>query len=118
MTNIKAISVPLFRETELSVPSKEFWGLKLSPSIWTVILRSLWLSGYSRQCESLSNAKQRAKEASILLVNCAKEQESVALVGHGFFNLLIAKELQKKGWKGKKKTSSKHWNCTTYSLFN
>lgn len=116
--NIKAISLPLFRETELSVPPKEFWGLKLSPSIWTVILRCLWWSGYSRQCKSLSNAKQRAKEASGLLVKYAKEQETVGLVGHGFFNLVIAKELQKKVGKGRKKTSSRHWNCTTYSLSN
>jgi broad specificity phosphatase PhoE len=116
--NLKAISIPLFRETELPNPLTKLWGLKLNPSIWALILRCLWFSGYSRGCESLNNAKDRAKKASELLVEYAQEHTSVVLVGHGFFNMLIAKELQKTGWKGKRKTSSKHWNCTTYSLFS
>ncbi|WP_416829228.1 histidine phosphatase family protein [Ectobacillus polymachus] len=114
--NVKAISSPLFRETELPVPSTKLWNLKLKPSIWAVILRCLWFSGYAKQCESLSNAKQRAKKAAEELVNYAKEHESVALVGHGFINMLIAKELQGRGWKGKRTPSSKHLNCTTYSF--
>ena len=115
--NIGVVSDALFRETELpTFPRK--WGLKLSPNSWAVILRCLWFSGYSRQCESLANAKQRAKKASEQLVNYAEEHKSVVLVGHGFFNRLIAEELKKVGWEGKRKSSVKHWNCTTYSLFN
>ena len=116
--NLKAISVPLFRETELPTPLTKMWGLQLNSSLWAVILRCLWFSGYSRGCESLTNAKYRAEKASELLGEFAQEHTSVVLVGHGFFNMLIAKELQKTGWKGQKKTSSKHWSCTTYSLFN
>ena len=116
--NLKAISDPLFRETELPIPLTNLWGIKLNSCIWAVILRCLWFSGYSRGCESLSNAIDRAKKASELLVKYAQEHTSVALVGHGFFNMLIAKELQKTGWKGKRKTSSKHWSCTTYSISN
>ena len=115
--NIKVISVPLFREIELPTITK-LWGVKLKPRIWALILRCLWFGGYSRGCESLSNAKGRAKKASELLVKYAQEHTSVVLIGHGFFNMLIAEELQKTGWKGKRKTSSKHWNCTTYSFFN
>ena len=116
--NLKAISIPLFRETELPTPLTKLYGLKLNSNIWAVILRCLWFCGYSRGCESFSNAKNRAEKASELLVEYAKEHTSVVLVGHGFFNILIARELQKAGWKGKKKTSAKHWSCTTYSLFN
>ncbi len=116
--NLEAISVPLFRETELPTPLTKFGGLKLNPSFWAVILRCLWFCGYSRGCESLSNAKYRAKKASELLVEYAQIHTSVVLVGHGFFNMLIAKELLNRGWKGKSKTSSKHWSCTTYSFFN
>ena len=116
--NIKLISDPLFRETELpNVPTK-IGGLKLNPNICAVILRCLWFCGYSWGCESLKNAKDRAKIASDLLVEYAQEQTSVALVGHGFFNMLIAKELQKMGWKCERKVNSKHWNCTTYSFIN
>jgi hypothetical protein len=60
-----------------------------------VILRCLWFCGYSWGCGSLKNEKDRAKIACDLLVEYAQEQTTVALVGHGFFNMLIAKELQK-----------------------
>ncbi|MEI4800909.1 histidine phosphatase family protein [Bacillus sp. NPDC077411] len=113
---LKAISVSLFRETELPALSRKLLDLKLKPSNWAVILRCLWFCGYSNECESLNNAKRRAKKASQLLIDYARKHKSVALVGHGFFNMLIAKELQRMGWKGKRKTSTKHWGCTIYSL--
>jgi broad specificity phosphatase PhoE len=116
--NVKAVSVPLFRETELPTPLTKLWGIKLNPSVWAVMLRCLWFSGYSSGCESLSNAKDRSEKASKLLVEYAKEHNTVVLVGHGLFNMLIAKELQKMGWKGKRKINSNHWVCTTYSLFS
>lgn len=115
-SNVTAVSDLLFRETELPIPSVR--GIKLNPSTWSLILRCLWFLGYSRGCESLHEAKDRAKKVSRLLVEYAKKHISIVLVGHGFFNMLIAKELQKMGWKGKKRPSSKHWNCTTYSFFN
>ncbi|PUB09979.1 histidine phosphatase family protein [Paenisporosarcina sp. OV554] len=115
---VKTIPDPLFRETELPTSSMKLFDLKLRPSIWAVILRLLWFSGYSNECESLSTAKLRAKKASQQLIDYADEHRSVVLVGHGFFNMLIATELQKKGWKGKRKTGAKHWNCTTYSLLS
>ncbi|MBY0221287.1 MULTISPECIES: histidine phosphatase family protein [Sporosarcina] len=114
--NLLAVSDPLFRETELPNPS--VGSIKLSPSTWSLILRCLWFLGYSRDCESLKEAKDRAEKASELLAVYAEIHTSIVLVGHGFFNMLIAKELQKMGWEGKKRSSSKHWNCTTYTLLN
>ena len=55
------------------------------------------------------------KKASERLVKYAEGHKSVVLVGHGFFNRLIAIELKKMGWKGKRKATAKHWHCTTYS---
>ena len=106
-----------FRETELPTFPR-ILGLKLSPNNWAVVFRCLWFSGYSRRCESVANAKRRAKLASEQLVKYAEEHKSViVVVGHGFFNRLIAEELKKMGWEGKRKSSAKHWNCTTYSFF-
>ena len=104
----------LFRETELPVPSRNL-KFKMRPNSWAVILRCLWFCGYARQNESLVEAKQRAIKASERLVKYAEEHKSVVLVGHGFFNRLIAVELKKMGWKGKRKATAKHWHCTTYS---
>lgn len=114
--NIQPISDSLFRETELPIPLSKLWGLKLYSSIWTVILRCLWFCGYSNGCESLKDAKRRAEKASKFLAKYANEHKYVVLVGHGFFNMLIGRELKEMGWNGNKKTSSTHWNSTTYSL--
>ncbi|WP_332633606.1 hypothetical protein [Halalkalibacter flavus] len=56
----------------------------------------------------MSNAKDRVKIAYDLLVEYAQEHTSIVLVGHGFFNMLIAKELQKMDWKYERKINSKH----------
>lgn len=37
--NLKKIASPLFRETELPVPSTKLLNIKLMPNIWAVILR-------------------------------------------------------------------------------
>ena len=103
----------LFRETELPVPSRNL-KFKMRANSWAVILRCLWFCGYERRNKSLAKAKQRAKKASDRLVKYA-EEHLVFLVGHGFFNRLIAIELKKMGWKGKRKATAKHWHCTTYS---
>ncbi|WP_410896193.1 hypothetical protein [Neobacillus sp. 204] len=66
----------------------------------------------------MNQARFRANKAAQQLIDYANKYKSVVLVGHGFFNMLIAKELQKKGWKGTRKRDAKHWNCTTFSLFN
>ncbi|SFD46621.1 phosphoglycerate mutase family protein [Bacillus sp. UNCCL81] len=114
--DITSKSNPLFRETELPTPMSNLLGLRLKPSIWAVILRCLWFGGYSSNCESLNEAKVRAAKASNLLKKYAQEHTDIVLVGHGFFNLLIAKELKKTGWKVNKKTSSKHWHINTFSV--
>lgn len=114
--DIETISDPLFREIELPIPFKNLMGIKLNPNIWAVLLRCLWFIGYSNGCESLNDAKARAKRASKCLVEYAKKHDVVVLVGHGFFNMLIAKELHKLGWIGKRTTSSQHWHSTSYSL--
>lgn len=107
----EVISDPLFREVGLPVMNSD---LRLSPRVWTVLLRLVWLSGYSRGCESYREAKRRAVAASAKLVEWARVHESIMLVGHGFFNMLIAKELLKSGWTGKRRASSKYWSSTVY----
>lgn len=114
--NIMAICSPLFRETELPIPTAKLWGIRLNPIIWAVILRCLWFIGYSSRSESLGCAKQRAQEAAKVLAEYAQVHKAVAFVGHGFINQLIGKELQKMGWVGNGITNSHHWGCTIYSL--
>ncbi len=108
------VSDSMFRETEL--PTSGFFSrIKLQPSAWAVLMRCLWLAGYSRKCESFAYAKNRAKQAAEALVRSAEKTQSVVLVGHGFFNILIAKELLQMGWSGAKRPTTKHWQVTTYT---
>jgi broad specificity phosphatase PhoE len=110
----KIIPDPLFREVELPSRSFPLFNVKLKPSKWAIMFRLFWFSGYSKECESFAEAKLRASRASLRLIDYANEYNSVVLVGHGFFNRFIAKELQKKGWRGKG-DSNKHWSCNTLS---
>ncbi|MED3554320.1 histidine phosphatase family protein [Cytobacillus praedii] len=112
---MKVFSDPLFREVELPVFPWN-WRVKIRPNSWAIILRCLWYCGYAKECESLAEARKRAKQAAIQLVNYAEEYHSVVLVGHGFFNRLVAEELKKMGWKGNRKSSTRHWEYTTYSF--
>lgn len=115
-SNMELISKPAFDEIKLPQPAINIQILRLKPNTWAVILRSLWFMGYSHGCESLSKEKSRAKIAADILIKYAQEHTSVVLVGHGFFNRLIAKELKRRNWKSDKKINSEHWNCTTYSF--
>ncbi|WP_066307007.1 histidine phosphatase family protein [Bacillus sp. FJAT-29814] len=112
--NVTVISNSLFRETEM--PFAQIGGLRLHASMWAVILRCLWFMGYSNGCESVKEAKRRAEAAAKFLVERAEEHQSVVLVGHGFFNRMIARELKKYGWIGNRKMSAKHWDSTTFWL--
>jgi broad specificity phosphatase PhoE len=112
---VEVVSNSLFRETELPIISGFISKVKLRPSGWAVLMRCLWLAGYCRKCESLADAKIRAKQAAEHLVRVAIKSQSVVLVGHGFFNILIAKELLEMGWTGAKRPTTKHWQVTTYT---
>src|SRR5699024_10547692 len=116
--NATSISDSLFRETELPRSLPIVKGIKLNPGMWAVLLRCLWLAGYSRDCESMKEAKTRAGKAAEVLVEQAKKHFSVVLIGHGFLNRFIGNELHQKGLKRNERTSSKHWHATTYTLFN
>ncbi len=110
------ISDSIYMEIALPTISANLPGVKLTPAIWTVITRCLWFAGYSKQCESLQKVKVRAEEAAHHLISFAKEHNSVVLVGHGFFNLFIGKELRRMGWNSYTKQSTTHWSCTTFFL--
>ncbi|MDG5472019.1 phosphoglycerate mutase family protein [Jeotgalibacillus sp. ET6] len=109
------LSDSLFREVDIPHLPKAFDTIRLKAHIWSIILRSLWFLGYSRECESLKEATNRAEEAAQMLIDHAQKCGTVALIGHGIFNRLIAKKLQAAGWKGKTRSSLRHWRCSTYS---
>jgi broad specificity phosphatase PhoE len=100
------------------VATPHFKGGEFSMSLykWGVFLRVISIFGFSRNGESLSMARIRAIEAASELVNLAKEKKSVLLVGHGFINYFIAKELLRKKWLGPSKPGGGYWEYGTYKF--
>jgi len=77
----------------------------------------IWLYGISRNVESLGIAKQRAVQATDILVSSAKVSNGpVLLMGHAVMNRLIAKELISSGWKECRRQGGGYWNAGIYSL--
>jgi broad specificity phosphatase PhoE len=106
------LSDPVFNEAGLPVAC---WRtLKLSPKIWTLIFRVLWLLGYSRNSESFKEAKTRAADAVERLMELAHKHQRVLIVGHGVYNRILANELRRSGWIGPKSPGSKHWSLGVY----
>ena len=78
------------------------------------LLRGLWFLGFSKNTESISVAKSRAKQASEKLIELAAEYQSVLFVGHGFLNHYIAKELLANNWIGPSSPGKKYWEFGAY----
>lgn len=102
----------LFREA--AIPHFSGGSITLPLSVWVVFLRVLWLFGFSKNGESLANTRERARLASKMLVELAAEHQHVLLVGHGFINYFIARELKKSGWVGPPKPGKGFWGYGVY----
>lgn len=103
---------PLFCET--AIPHFGSGCVSLPVSVWIVVLRILWLFGFSRNGESLANARIRAKKAAERLVELAEEHQNILVVGHGFINHFIANELKKSGWLGPSNPDKGYWGYGIY----
>ncbi len=104
----------LFNEAE--IPFSNWNLLKLQPKIWLVFFRVLWFFGYSQNCESFKDTKQRVKKATKRLIDLSKQNKSVILIGHGILNKLIAKELISQRWNQTKKSQNKNWDYGIFEL--
>ena len=102
----------MFKEAEL--PSASFGVVKLNPIWWFHIYRVLWFLGFSKNGESYTQTKVRARHAAQELTQISQHHGHVLFVGHGVLNYLIAKELKHFGWSGPKKSPTKHWESATY----
>lgn len=101
-----------YRECEL--PHFNRGSLVLPTKVWVVLLRFLWLFGFSKNAESLVDAKQRAKQVAYHLIQHAEEHQSVAFVGHGMLNYYVAKELISLNWQGPKRPKAHYWATNIY----
>jgi broad specificity phosphatase PhoE len=100
---------------EAKVPAGKIPYIKLYPRQWLVILRLMMLVGIGKGSSSLKASKSRAVKAANDLIALAQTKQSVALMGHGGMNWLIAKALEKEGWSCiEDEYSSKNWGYKVY----
>lgn len=97
-----SLSRKIFNEAQLPYSNRRFF--KLPAKVWAPIFRVSWLLGCKSNSESFVDAKQRAELGADMLIELAKENKTVLLIGHGIMNRLIAKALIKRGAVLKGKT--------------
>ncbi|MFB1000331.1 MAG: histidine phosphatase family protein, partial [Colwellia sp.] len=85
----------LYREME--IPRYKF-PFKLKAWNWVYLSRLLWMLGCKGSFESFKQAKKRADEAAVKLIEIAQNQDKIVLFGHGYMNRYIRKSLIQKGW--------------------
>ena len=104
----------IFNEAEL--PHSNWNLLKLHPKVWLIFFRILWFFGYSQNCESYKETKQRVKKATKKLIELSKQNQTIILTGHGIMNKLIQKELILQKWHIIKKVKNTNWDYGVLSL--
>lgn len=87
--------------------------LRLRPWTWRALTRVVWRTGWSPATETPAQAQQRAAEAARLLAVAALDAE-LLVVGHNYFNSLIADALTFRGWSGPRKPTSRLGGATAY----
>jgi hypothetical protein len=102
----------LFCEADLPHSNWRFPRLPLS--VWGVLFRVAWFCGYSSNAEPLTIALERARRSTERLVELARQNDSVFLVGHGIMTMLIAKHLLRLGWSGPRRPANKYWQYCIY----
>ena len=110
-----ALVDPQFREIEFPVDFPRHF--RFSALTWSVIAIALWRLGYASRSEPFARTRKRAQIAVDTLESQLAQlsgNSSVVLVAHAGINRMIAKELRKRGWHGRKLPHSMHWGCTTY----
>jgi broad specificity phosphatase PhoE len=100
------------REAELPYSSWVFPRLPLT--VWTVLFRLGWFCGYSTNSEPFAAARGRARSAAARLIEFAREHQAVFVIGHGVMNAMIARDLQRQGWIGPKRTAHGYWQFSVY----
>ena len=99
---------PLFVEAPLPPPRLPRL-LRFGPRTWGVMARtSWWLGGHAGE-ESRPAAQARAREAADRLVRAAESEGRVLVLAHGYFNMMVGRELKKRGWRLAEDRGFKYW---------
>jgi broad specificity phosphatase PhoE len=107
----------LLIEAPLPPPNWPAW-VRLSPRLWGFFARSWWwfLNHHQGQ-ESRVEAEARADRAAARLEEIASGGQSVVVLAHGFFNVLIGRALRRRGWSQTVREGYKYWSTRRFERF-
>jgi len=98
---------------EAPLPPPRLKGRKYLPKTWNILARMVWLRGHSLDGESVTEARQRAREAAEHL-HAVAEGQSVYLAAHGWFNRMLRRPLKRLGWVCVRDGGDKYWSYRVY----
>ncbi|HEY1614290.1 MAG TPA: histidine phosphatase family protein [Rhizomicrobium sp.] len=111
--NAELLVDPLFVEAPLASPRIPLLRMKVPK--WAVVARLLWHAGYHPEIENYRRAKNRGAQAADILIARARRDGSAALVAHGYFNLIIGRELRHRGFTKSGAHRARFWNSVVYT---
>jgi hypothetical protein len=104
---------PELREARL--PPVRVRGMRLPRGAWDVLARGAWFLGRSAGVESLTTARLRAARVVDRLEGALLAAGgTLTVVGHGCMNVLIVRELSRRGFRGPLVPSLAHGAVTRY----
>ena len=104
---------PLFREVERPYCHIPF--VRLRARSWVYLFMVLWLLGVMDRFNSFQEARERARECAEELTRYSEHFGHVLLVGHGYMNTYIRRELLNIGWNGPNMLHASYWSFATYT---
>jgi broad specificity phosphatase PhoE len=99
---------------EADLPHPDWHFPRLPFWLWNAVFRLAWFCGFSANAEPRAQAAARARNAAERLIELARENGSVFLVGHGIMTMLIAGQLLTLGWTGPKRPANKYWQFSVF----
>jgi len=99
----------IFVEAPLPPPPFPKW-IRLPPRWWGVISRIWWwLFNHHEDQESRAQAEARAHAAAERLAERSAQGEAVVVIAHGYFNLMIGRVLERRGWRRTLDQGFRYW---------
>lgn len=104
----------LLIEAPLPPPPFPSW-MRLSPKLWGFWARFFWwFFDHHAGEECRREAEARAAQVGDMVIARAEAGQSVAVVAHGFFNVLIGRALKARGWRMTRTKGYKYWSTRRF----
>jgi broad specificity phosphatase PhoE len=108
----EVVTLEELREAPLPVVAIPW--LRAPLDLWGVVARSAWFLGCSDGVEPRTMVAARARRAARALDHMSGDGP-VTVVAHGFFNIMLAGQLRRLGWSGRRLPRHRHGAVNPYT---